>query len=326
MAEQILLLVPRPPASGLGKAGVEALAVSAELAGSLESQFTCAVIGETTAAAATEAAERGAASVLTATDERYASAGEPLVAAGAVAQQVSAATIIIIPRGPDMLELAPRLAARLSGSSVTGVTEVRSSDAGIEAVAAVFGGAGRAVYRFAASGPAVIGLAPALLDAPERSAGLTAETAELTMPEFAERVRVIEPAIDTGVDRIEDASIVVSGGRGLGDGENFELVRNLASALGGMPGASRAIVDDGWAPPSEQVGLTGAIVTPDLYIAAGISGASQHMAGCSNSRVIVAINTDPDAPIFRYANFGIVGDALELLPELIRLRRETGSS
>ena len=100
----------------------------------------------------------------------------------------------------------------------------------------------------------------------------------------------------------------------------------LAGALGGLPGASRAIVDDGWAPPSEQVGLTGALVAPDLYVAAGISGASQHMAGCSNSRVIVAVNSDAQAPIFKYAHFGIVDDCREVLRELIRLSQKTGDS
>lgn len=326
MPDRVLLVLPRPPAGGFGKPAVEAFAVATELSRALDSPLTCAVIGEDTVAAAAEAAERGVTTVLTATGKQYSSTGEALVAAAAAAHQATDATVVIVPRGPDMLELAPRLAARLDGGSVTGATEVRSGEAGIEAVAAVFGGAARAVYRFSAPGPAVIGLAPVLLDAPERVAGQTAEAAELTVPEFEQRVRVVEPAIDSGVARIEDASVVVSGGRGLREGENFELIRNLASVLGGMPGASRAIVDDGWAPPSEQVGLTGAIVTPDLYVAAGISGASQHMAGCSNSRVIVAINTDPDAPIFRYAHFGIVGDTLELLPELIRLRGEAGSS
>ena len=101
-----------------------------------------------------------------------------------------------------------------------------------------------------------------------------------------------------------------------------ELIRELAANLGGMPGASRAIVDEGWAPSEEQVGLTGKIVSPNLYVAAGISGASQHMMGCSTARVLVGINTDRDAPIFRYARYGIHGDALAVLPELIRLTRE----
>ena len=132
---------------------------------------------------------------------------------------------------------------------------------------------------------------------------------------------VEEPAALTG-PRLEDAKIVVSGGRGLQLGDNFGLIRELAEALGGLPGASRAIVDDGWAPAEEQVGLTGKIVSPDLYIAAGISGASQHMVGCSTARVLVGVNTDADAPIFRYARYGITADCLEVLPELIRLARE----
>ena len=135
------------------------------------------------------------------------------------------------------------------------------------------------------------------------------------------KIRVVEPARAEG-PRLEDAQTIVAGGRGLGSAQNFRLVEELAEALGGLAAASRPIVDDGWADSSRQVGLTGKITRPSLYIAAGISGASQHMAGCSASKTIVAINSDPDASIFRYARYGIVGDCLELLPELTRAVQE----
>lgn len=321
MAEGVLLVVPRPPSDGLGKTGGEAFAFAAALAADLDGGLTCAVVGAETAEAVREAAERGAELVLVAAGERFAMGGDDLVAAGVEAARAADAETIVIPRGPDVLELAPRLAARLGGASVVGVTEARrGEDGSIEAVAAVFGGAARAVYRFTADGPAVLGLAPALAAVPPREAGREADRVELVVPAVEPRVRVVEPAVDSGVDRLEDARVVVSGGRGLQSGEHVGLIRELASALGGLPGASRAIVDDGWALPEEQVGLTGAIVTPDLYIAAGISGASQHMAGCSNARIIVAINSDPNAPIFRYAHYGIVDDCLEVLPALIEAR------
>ena len=130
-----------------------------------------------------------------------------------------------------------------------------------------------------------------------------------------ERIRVVERTPEQG-PRLEDANIIVAGGRGLGSADNFQYVEALAEALGGMAAASRPIVDDGWADRSRQIGLTGKVARPALYIAAGISGASQHMAGCSAAKTIVAINRDPDAPIFRYARYGIVGDCIELLTEL----------
>jgi electron transfer flavoprotein alpha subunit len=137
------------------------------------------------------------------------------------------------------------------------------------------------------------------------------------LAEVEERIRVIERARQSG-PRLEDAQVIVAGGRGLGVPENFSLVEELAEALGGMAGASRPIVDDGWADASRQIGLTGKITRPALYVAAGISGASQHMAGCAAAKTLVAINRDPDAAIFRYARYGIVGDCLEILPEITR--------
>ncbi|MBK7170238.1 MAG: electron transfer flavoprotein subunit alpha/FixB family protein [Gammaproteobacteria bacterium] len=139
-----------------------------------------------------------------------------------------------------------------------------------------------------------------------------------------ERWTVVASAQSSG-PRLEDADVIVAGGRGLGSAASYALVREFAELLGGMHGASRAIVDDGWIDSSRQVGLTGKITRPGLYIAVGISGASQHMAGCSAAKTIVAINKDRDASIYRYARYGIVGDCLAVMPELIKLAK-TGNT
>ena len=322
MAEHILVLVSQPPAAGLDAAAGEALGAGRELASRLQLPLACAPIGHGVEAAATEAAERGADLVLVADGEHLAGfQGDATVPAAAEAVRAAEARVVLVSRGPDVLELVPRLAVRLDGGSVVGATELRpGAEGALEVVATAFGGAAQAVYRFTTTGPRIVGVGVAIAEAPPREAGRTAERVDLDVPPPAqERVRVVRPAAASEGPRLEDARVVVSGGRGLKESENYALIRELAAALGGMPGASRAIVDEGWAEPAEQVGLTGTLVAPDVYFAIGISGASQHMAGCSNARVIVAVNTDSDAPIFRFAHLGIVGDAQVVLPELIRL-------
>lgn len=220
--------------------------------------------------------------------------------------------------------LAPLLAGRLGCPIVMNVLDARSDgNGGLRATASAFGGDTHAEYVVDGSGTVIICVMP---NAVEPEAANPAGRPEVTefRPDLSgvtERVRVVSPAESVG-PRLEDAQVIVAGGRGLGRAENFALVEDLAKALGGVTAASRPIVDDGWTDSSHQIGLTGKIARPALYIAAGISGASQHMAGCSAAKTIVAINSDPDAPIFRYARFGVIGDCLEILPEMVRVLAE----
>jgi electron transfer flavoprotein alpha subunit len=173
--------------------------------------------------------------------------------------------------------------------------------------------------KFAAGGPALAVFRPKSFVA-EESGGGAASVAELSVPDLgaAGAARIVERHVEeSSGPKLDEAAIVVSGGRGLGDAEKYQIIEDLAKSLKGAPGASRAIVDAGWVPYSYQVGQTGKVVKPTVYIAAGISGATQHMVGMKGSKNIVAINKDPEAPIFSIADLGIVGDVHKVLPKLL---------
>jgi electron transfer flavoprotein alpha subunit len=237
------------------------------------------------------------------------------------------AGLVVFAQTFDTRLVAPLVAARLDAGVVMNGVGIVPTDGTLEVTAAAFGGDTRVVYRTATNRPCVVGLLANSVD-PEPAPTPTSpaiDQVDVDLSSVTERVRVVEAARAEG-PRLEDAEIIVAGGRGLGSSDNFGLVEQLAEVLGGMAGASRPIVDDGWVDSSRQVGLTGKITRPALYIAAGISGATQHIVGCSAAKVIVAINTDPDAPIFRHARYGIVGDCTEVLPELIRAVEQGGAS
>lgn len=241
-----------------------------------------------------------------------------LAAAEAAVDQTSPAVVLIAQSGVGR-DLGPRLAFRRNTAVAMDCVRVENTDGGFRATRSAYGGNAQATYSFATS-PAVVTVRAKSQDPIEPRAGATGETAELPAA-AASRTEITgrEAAVSEGL-QIQDAAIVVSGGRGLGAPEGFQMVEELAAALGSdkaAVGASRAACDLGWYPPSQQVGLTGKVVTPDLYIAVAISGASQHMAGCSGSKTIVAINRDAEANIFKSARFGIVGDYKAVLPELI---------
>jgi electron transfer flavoprotein alpha subunit len=223
----------------------------------------------------------------------------------------------------DSRLVAPRLAGRLGVPVVMNALAVETAGDDTIVTASAYGGDTHAVYRLTGPGPHVVGVMPNAIAAEPSSAPSTpaVEDFSVDLSGLHERVRVVTPAEAEGA-RLEDAQVIVAGGRGLGSPSNFNLIEDLAAAVGGMPAASRPLVDDGWTDASRQVGLTGRITRPALYMALGISGASQHMAGCSAAKTIVAVNRDPDAAIFRYAKYGIVGDCLEIIPELIAAVRE----
>lgn len=216
----------------------------------------------------------------------------------------------------DSREVAGRLAARLGVGLISNAQDVTKVDGGFVAGVPYFGGAKVAQMR-AQNSPAIILLRPKSVEASETGGTAEIEEVPTAVGAASRRARIAERVVEAGEQvKLEDARIVVSGGRGLGGPENFPLLDELAGALGGAVGASRAVVDAGWVPYSMQVGQTGKTVRPGLYIAVGISGAMQHTVGMKASKLIVAINKDPDAPILKMADLGVVGDALKIVPKL----------
>lgn len=253
-------------------------------------------------------------------DERLQSfGGDVAVAAIADYARQHDFTLMLVPQTFDARVLAPRVAARIDAGVVMNGLAVTVEGGALAVTASAYGGDTRVVYALAGDGRFVVGVATSALTAEPAPKAATAVTKHcmVDLSGVAERVQVVARSEAVG-PRIEEADVIVAGGRGLGEKDNYRLVHELADALGGMAGASRPIVDEGWAEPARQVGLTGKITRPTLYIAAGISGASQHMVGCAAAKTLVAINRDPDAAIFRYARYGIVGDCLEILPALTR--------
>lgn len=219
--------------------------------------------------------------------------------------------------------LGPALAFRLQTGVATDCVDLRAEgeDRALVLTRSILGGNFRAEVVIETR-PQVVTLRPKAFPPAEPEAGRTGTEEEFAPELDPARIRQevrrrVQEAAAEGV-RLEDARIVVAGGRGLGGPENWHLIEELARALGAAVGASRAVTDAGWVPTSLQVGLTGKTISPDLYIAVGISGAVQHMAGVSAAKTIVAINKDPDATIFKYARFGVVGDAKQILPALTR--------
>lgn len=216
----------------------------------------------------------------------------------------------------DSREVAGRLAARLGTGLISNAADVVAKDGGFVAKVAYFGGA-RVASMKANSKPAIVLVRPKSFE-PSESGG-TAEVRQLdvAVADGSKRAHVTERVVEaTEKVKLEDARVVISGGRGLGGPQNFPLLEDLAGALGGAVGASRAVVDAGWVPYSMQVGQTGKSVRPGVYIAVGISGAMQHTVGMKASKVIIAINKDAEAPIMKMADLGVVGDALKIVPAL----------
>ncbi|HVX44760.1 MAG TPA: electron transfer flavoprotein subunit alpha/FixB family protein [Mycobacteriales bacterium] len=221
---------------------------------------------------------------------------------------------VLIPATGEGKEIAGRLAVATESGFLTDVVEI---DDGGTATQSIFGG-GVTVHSRVLAGTPIYTVRPNSF-APSTEAGAGAQEAvAVQISEAAKAARVVSRAVEEKGDRpqLTEAAVVVSGGRGVGSGENFALIEKLADSLGGAVGASRAATDAGWYPHQNQVGQTGVTVSPQLYLAAGISGAIQHRAGMQTSKTIVAINKDAEAPIFELADFGVVGDLFDVVPQL----------
>jgi electron transfer flavoprotein alpha subunit len=272
---------------------------------------------------AAKARELGDATVVEIMGQRY----SPLPYVSALAKKIGAEKpdLVLIGGTLNGRDLGARVAARLARAYAADVTDVTAAGGAVEVEKPMY--AGKITARVRLPLPAVVSVRPGALPLRDASAAPQVEAIDAdAAAEKLEFVRFAEGATSGKRVSLAEARVVVSGGRGLKGPENWHLVEELADALGGAVGASRAVTDAGWRPNEEQVGQTGKTVTPDLYIALGISGAIQHLAGMTSSKVIVAVNKDPDADIFKIADYGVVADVFEFVPAFTAAVRRARAS
>jgi electron transfer flavoprotein alpha subunit len=292
---------------------LEMLTKARELGGTVEAVYG----GGDADAIAGDLGAHGASKVYATGDLQGSLQGVPV--ASAIAAQVEAGNapdLIMFGTTYDGRDVAARLSVALDKPVVTNNTDVAVEGDAVVVTEPVFGGTKLVRTRFAAGAPHIALFRPKSFAA-ESSGGGAAEVVAVDVPD-AGAAKIINRHVEESTGpKLDEADVVVSGGRGLGESEKYAVIEELAGLLKAAPGASRAIVDAGWVPYSYQVGQTGKVVKPTVYIAAGISGATQHLVGMKGSKNIIAINKDPEAPIFSVADLGIVGDVHKVLPKLV---------
>jgi electron transfer flavoprotein alpha subunit len=294
----------------------EAIGVARNLSGGV---VTALLFGEGVGSIVKQAFENGADSVWvcdhpTLADFRV----EPYASLFARLVENEKPDLILAPTSTRVRDVFASAAVDLGAGVVADATDIELKDGLAHVTRPVYAGKLLSTVVLKGSVPQLVTLRPRAFPVPEPVAGRAGDVVQVDplMQEDAISTKVIEYMVEEGQVRVDGAAIIVSGGRGVGGSEGFEPLRKLASTLGGAVGASRAAVDAGWIPYSHQVGQTGKVVSPDLYIAAGVSGAIQHLAGMRSAKVIIAINKDAEAPIFNIANYGVVGDLFSIVPSL----------
>ncbi len=307
------------------KAVYEAISYGKEVASKLggEAIVLCASSQMPNDADLASLGKYGASKVIKASinEDRPAAMAEALVAAA----NASGAKVIVVSNNYNGKSIAPSVAVKLKASVATGVISVPNTDNGFSVKRGVFSGKAFADVNLSAD-IKVLAITPNTFTISESGSDASVEALSADVSENAYRVAANSIDKVQGKIPLTEAELVVSGGRGMKGPENWGLIEDLANTLGAATACSKPVSDMDWRPHEEHVGQTGITIKPNLYIAVGISGAIQHLAGVSSSKVIVAINKDPEAPFFKVADYGIVGDAFEVLPRLIEAAKQLKSS